>query len=83
MIARMLFALLLPAAAMAGRAHLSLTRDGCGDLEQAMYGDTCQIFADAWLISVDQFKGLNPSIDCSKPLAAGQNYCVAAPDYLA
>ncbi len=50
---------------------------GCGDYEQAISGDRCQSFADAWLVTLDQFKALNPSVDCSKPLVDGQEYCVA------
>ncbi|CAG8890309.1 unnamed protein product [Penicillium egyptiacum] len=47
----------------------------CSFATAANPGDTCDDFADTWGISVDQFKSLNPGLDCGI-FDDSQEYCV-------
>ncbi|KAJ3496906.1 hypothetical protein NLG97_g2306 [Lecanicillium saksenae] len=57
-------------------AGYSIGRRGvdCSFEQTAMDGDTCEDFAGAWGTSVEDFKKLNPGVNCEK-MAAGK-YCV-------
>jgi hypothetical protein len=67
---------LLAVHAAAERARVGHAEAGCNDAEAAVGGDTCAIFANAWLISEEVLKALNPGIDCSQPLVEGKTYCI-------
>lgn len=46
-------------------------------------GDTCQSFADWWLVSLDLLKRMNPSLSCpnpNSPIFAGTEWCVEMPE---
>jgi hypothetical protein len=62
--------------AAAERAQSGLTNASCVELEAALVGDTCSIYSDAWNIKLDDFKALNPTVDCSKPLVVAKAYCI-------
>ncbi|KAH6698183.1 hypothetical protein BKA61DRAFT_682828 [Leptodontidium sp. MPI-SDFR-AT-0119] len=48
----------------------------CSFSSAAVAGDTCQSFATEWGSTLANFESLNPGIDCTNALVAGQSYCV-------
>jgi len=48
----------------------------CNFYSDASAGDTCQSFATEWGTTLSNFESINPGIDCTTALVAGQSYCV-------
>lgn len=60
-------------------SHLKMgntTSVTCNFHSAAIAGDTCQSFATEWGSTLSNFESINPGINCTTNLVAGQSYCV-------